>query len=1689
MKTKRKITKVFALFMAIVVMSVYSSFAVIVQADETTIATTETTTGVLSGVSSNSRNLVTIESYLTHTQDADVTVKPCDIIFLLDQSKWMNTEEDNGAERQTILQYMEILMDSLNTPSYGEHRVAIAGYGRLNMWDIDPYDAETYPGVKQTVASLNTGYYTKNNDFQTAWGWGEVSDFSSTALPTMPSGFLVNESYDNVFMPIDDAKEVIDPDTMRAWYAAAARMDAGLTMTETLADIAKANDPDGDRDLIVCIAASSIPIQNNFTSTTSESSMRSAAAIEAAKTLKEQGATIFAFGDWHDSGKTFRSGEKDSEELFINAMNSVVGATDTPDDEKSDYFFPLSRYHNISEALNDMITHVSITASGDANVQYDVAVDKLTIDKTDKNGNPIPVDGEKTEADGTRTLSVADIIANNESEDWEESLAEIRATVEYVNFLGYYDGEPMFNFAPSVREEVPLNELFTDTGQLVYPTNLVPIPPDTENTTKNNLLYGQKVIITFSTPLKMSYQWYDESLAPPDVELPDNEYIIFGKSHTPLTVKSNDTHYKFNGWYYKKSDGSLVEYSGEATPMEDIELFGVWTKYAQINYFWSSETGEYPEDAEADGCYRAEVGVTPDIYRPVQDGYMFGGWYTDRTLTTPYVSAPLQGDIDLYAKWIPNADTRYKIEYYQKNLEGDGYTLESDKTLSGVTAEYVSAITRNYSGFTLDKVTYEDSDNEASETALPIKGDGSLVIKAYYNRLPYDVTYDLNGGTGANGVNYDKEQHHYGTVVDIKTPPTRDKYTFKGWSDGMTVYHPEKTYNPDTNITVKSNVNLTAVWEKNKADYKVVYYQEQLDGTYSVVSETMLNDELDKEVSVDPETVDHYHVNTTKSVTTGTVVEPTVVNGEDEYLTLTVYYDLNPVTVSYDLNNGTGAQDVNYDDEEIKYGASTEVKAAPTRDDYIFIGWRVIDSDGNPTDEILSPEDEIEVKADMTLKAEWEREIPSIYKVVYYQEQLDGTYSVLDEKEIEAEVGDTVTVEPDDIAHYHINENKSVLTDTMAMPSVDDNDELINIVTLKVYYDLDTATISYDLNDGTGAKDVDYSDEEIKYGGSTEVKDHPTRTGYNFRRWVESDSDDNETGNTYQSEDEIKLTEDITLTAEWEPISLNIIYDADGGTPPANVTYPDEDNPETPKYGDTVEVLPAPTKEGYSFKDWVDEDGNKYDPDDEVAVTDNLTLTAEWEPIVPQVIYDPDGGTAPENVTYPNTANPDKVTYGDSITVLPAPTKDGYEFIGWKDKDGNVYQPDDKIVVKDDLTLTAQWQPTVKIVYDINDGTPADGVEYPDKDNPYTPKLGDTIEVLPAPTRTGYTFIGWQDKDGNTYQPGDSVVTIGDTTLTAQWQKNSSSGGGSGSVKRTKATEAPIANYKISYETNGGTEYEDESYPENTEVQIDKAPVRDGYSFTGWYADEELTEKVTEITVKADTTVYAGWTKNTVPETLNGDDHFAYVFGYPDESVHPTADITRAEVAMIFFRLLKSDIREANLTDTNSFDDVTDDWYAEAVSTMEKLNIVEGRGKNKFEPNEPITRAEFAAICARFDEEAKIGDITFSDIGNHWAEDEIRAAANRGWVRGYEDNTFRPNINITRAEAMALINRVLERLPENTDDLLSDMIAWPDNADTSIWYYLDVQEATNEHDYVRKADEVHETWTKINDRNEMWITK
>ena len=370
-------------------------------------------------------------------------------------------------------------------------------------------------------------------------------------------------------------------------------------------------------------------------------------------------------------------------------------------------------------------------------------------------------------------------------------------------------------------------------------------------------------------------------------------------------------------------------------------------------------------------------------------------------------------------------------------------------------------------------------------------------------------------------------------------------------------------------------------------------------------------------------------------------------------------------------------------------------------------------------------------------------------------------------------------------------------------------------------------------------------------------------------------------------------------------------------------------------------------------------------------------------------------------------------------------------------------------------------------------------------------------------SREGYDFMGWSMSADNVkqfdnkaevgfsslLQTSDEPKDNAEATLYAVWQEQSVTIG-------YVSSDTELGTVTVGSETIGAV---------NGTSDGSIAQPKSGARFDGWYSADGtlLSTDLKFVPTRVDGTVWQGTTyyahfsakrspstpstpakpdetKPTlapIPEMLNGEDHYAYLLGYEDGTVRPNGSISRAEVATVLFRLLKDDVRMQNLTKDNAYSDVSDTaWYAAAVSTLSKMGVISGYPDGTFRPNAPITRAEFAAMIARFDETAKSADTPFTDISGHWAENAIGKAYGNGWVEGSSKTVFCPESNLTRAETATLLNRVLHRLPEKESDLLANQIVWPDNPET-FWGYLAIQEATNSHEYERKADGVHETQT------------
>lgn len=552
------------------------------------------------------------------------------------------------------------------------------------------------------------------------------------------------------------------------------------------------------------------------------------------------------------------------------------------------------------------------------------------------------------------------------------------------------------------------------------------------------------------------------------------------------------------------------------------------------------------------------------------------------------------------------------------------------------------------------------------------------------------------------------------------------------------------------------------------------------------------------------------------------------------------------------------------------------------------------------------------------------------------------------------------------------------------------------------------------------------------------------------------------------------------------------------------------------------------TRPGYEFTGWAEsENGQGRIYADEASFAEvtiyrgvkiedggSIILYAQWEKLPDVTIsYTPEPtslGTVKLNPTESNELDPQDGMVSESLNpetgtargATAVPGK-GSVFVGWYDAQGK-HPLTDKTTYTPEKGSSGRYQDGSYVArfrlkqyvlhYDANGGT--DTME----DQTFPHGQAHPLEKC-AFSREGYRFVGWatESTDKVKYEDQESIKLDEEfpnltndndvVTLYAVWEEQSVTIG------------------YVSSDTELGT-VTVESEPVDAVTGTahgSTAQAKSGAKFDGWYSADgtQLSTELTFVPKKADgavwqgTTYYARFsaqrrpstpstpakpddTKITlapIPEMLNGEDHYAYLLGYEDGTVRPNGSISRAEVATVLFRLLKDDVRMQNLTKDNAYSDVSDTaWYAAAVSTLSKMGVISGYPDGTFRPNAPITRAEFAAMIARFDETAKSADTPFTDISGHWAENAIGKAYGNGWVEGSSKTVFCPESNLTRAETATLLNRVLHRLPEKESDLLANQIVWPDNPET-FWGYLAMQEATNSHEYERKADGVHETQT------------
>lgn len=509
-----------------------------------------------------------------------------------------------------------------------------------------------------------------------------------------------------------------------------------------------------------------------------------------------------------------------------------------------------------------------------------------------------------------------------------------------------------------------------------------------------------------------------------------------------------------------------------------------------------------------------------------------------------------------------------------------------------------------------------------------------------------------------------------------------------------------------------------------------------------------------------------------------------------------------------------------------------------------------------------------------------------------------------------------------------------------------------------------------------------------------------------------------------------------------------------------------------------VPALKGQLDSGYEFVGWAKEAKKNptifdFNTAGTTATQTTYTIYLVAKKAVPPTVtytltFETNGGSA---------INPVTVRHGNAVARPADPTKDKYTFIGWYADPEFTEEYDFATVLEADKTIYAKFELTSTPIGDIY-------VRY------------DVLHIKQLPDGT-YDLANAEVEHLSAKKDSTVTAVIKDYRATHHVNVNRTLSKLTGTaiqpymgvdgkpVYTILSVYYDLDFHTLTFDTMGGSKIAPETVRHGLTVAKPKDPVNGGYWFDGWYTDKTYRTPYNFATpLTQDTTIYAKWflivlpgvTDKKATPKLNTSDHFAYVQGYPNGTVKPAGNITRAETAAILFRLMDDASRKTYYSTKSGFRDVASgSWYNTYVATLNNAGVITDSSNGYFRPNEAITRAELAAMLAKFSETTGAANY-FNDVSaKYWAANAIAICAKLGWITGYPDGTFRPDKNVTRAELMAMINRATGRAPKSADAFLPGMKTWIDNTSDK-WYYLDVQEATNSHSYTVKGSE---TWTAL----------
>lgn len=1120
---------------------------------------------------------------------------------------------------------------------------------------------------------------------------------------------------------------------------------------------------------------------------------------------------------------------------------------------------------------------------------------------------------------------------------------------------------------------------------------------------------------------------------------------------------------KLTGWYIGETRYERVSTADFPAGSDTLTLTAKVEKGHWIHF--NSDGGSYVAP-------QFVTGNTIPPADPARPGFLFEGWYEESGNRFTFGS-PLTSNITLTAHWRSNTSTKYTVIHWQEKADESGWSLHETETKTGGTGAQTAAAAKSYDGFTAQTITQQT-----------INGDGSTIVNVYYKRNVYEVKFYVDKGWLI---------YNWQEKTESRITAKYGANISKKWPGGIWATSPGgSTFQANIDTMPRNGAKF---YETSQGSAKAYYYLESLAGVY-VLDHTDTGGASSSTVTnEDRYAITGFTCNTAISAKNG-----------DRYNGAKFYYDRNSYRIVF-MNRGSKEKELVRKYEQSIADAGYTPTAPANMQDYTFGGW--FDNEKCEGSAYVFTGKKMPAH-NLTLYAKW---VPKTYTVTVYD--VDRT-TVL--KTFDVPMGETIP--ESQMPEVTLGTGDSFLGWMDMQDHMPFHFDTEIHRDYKLYAKTGNAeqfAVTYARGGGSGNAPVDSN----KYARGAQAVVLPATgvtppEGKVFLYWSAA----GDSTRCYPG-GKLTVTGNMTLTAVYgqKTEAVTVTYHSNFATDKTDMTAAMPNNSTITLPGYTG--LDLPENPGYTFAGWntqADGLGKTYQPGGKVLV-DTMDpgnhLYAIWVKGT---------GTPYEVHHYLERLEGAYLAVPDEKDNLRGETG-AWTAAAAKSYDG--FKPSEfaqEMIKADDSTVVKIFYTRNSYLLTYKDSLSA-GV-YASQ----TYKYGAAVTAIAAPTKTGYTFTGWSPAV-------PATMPAGALTVYAQWRKttpdtvvfdpNNINGKTLAAKSLTVYSgSAPWETFEVVVKEPAGTQRSSGTVrlsggsQSASFIGFDPItfPAAGTYTFTVGEVDRNtrymsydrnlytLTVKVEEkggMLVISDvyytnaagrsyrdfpivfSNTYGSYTPYVpvvppkTPDKLNADDHFAYVIGYPDGGVHPHATITRAETATIFFRLLTEKTRKDNLTKYHSFRDVPQGaWYNAAVATMAKLKIITGYPDGTFQPDAPVTRAEFAAIAARFDEKSARTTASFRDIYGHWAERYISRSAELGWIRGYTDNTFRPDQSITRAEAMALINRVLNRNPESKDDLLRSMNIFNDNLDTAKWYYLDVQEAANSHDFIRKANG-YEMWKKL----------